>query len=74
MKRKRTTPEVNTASARQLWAMKRASQARDRNLIASKAVAPETMFFIRPNKVRSARIKWPDTFLRDTEGEEGSEK
>lgn len=74
MKKKRSAPETNTAPARQLWAMKRASQKRDRKLVANKTVAPETLHFLRGDRMRGFRIDWPDTPMRDVDSHRANAK
>jgi hypothetical protein len=49
--------------------MKRVSQARDRQLVASGAIVPEAMFFIRPYQLRNVRIEWPNVSLNDDQPE-----
>ena len=47
------------ASSRKLQTMKRASQSRDRKLVA-KGGAVDEMFLIHPDLVKRARIVWPE--------------
>jgi hypothetical protein len=58
MKKKRT----RVASARELKAMKRSGQARDRALVA-KGGAVEEIFLIRPKDARQAKLNWLDVDL-----------
>lgn len=53
-------PDVRVASGKRLWAMKRAAQARDRGLVERGEVPPEEMLFLRPHRVQSVRVEWPD--------------
>jgi hypothetical protein len=52
------------ASSKRLQRMKRASQSRDRNLVA-KAGAVDEMFLIGPDLARNAKVAWPDVDLLD---------
>jgi len=52
--------DVRAASGRQLRAMKRASQARDRALAQRDNVDPEAMLLLRPRRLRGARLEWPE--------------
>lgn len=56
---------VRVASSKRLWAMKRKSQARDRDLLARGAVAQEDLMVLRPKRLQGARITWPDVPLID---------
>jgi hypothetical protein len=58
-------PIVNIASAEELWAMKRASQGRDRLLVASGAVDPAAMLFLRPDRLIGMRLEWPSCALNE---------
>ena len=61
---------VRRTSAKVLWRLKRQAQARDRELLDRGAAAPETMIFLRPDRLKNVRIVWPKTSLRDVaEGE-----
>ena len=51
--------------AEKMWAMKRESQARDRELIASGAVSSGRFLFIRPDMLRGAKFVWPEGSLLD---------
>lgn len=53
-------PDVQVVSGRHLWATKRASQARDKELVAEGKVPPEAMIFLRPELLQGAQIEWPD--------------
>ena len=46
------------ASSKKLQAMKRASQSRDRKLVA-KGGAVDEMFLIHPDLVKGAKVVWP---------------
>lgn len=50
-------------SGERLWRMKREQQARDRELVARGAVRPEAMLFLRPDRLRGARITWHSGLL-----------
>ncbi|MDE2050669.1 MAG: type II toxin-antitoxin system RelB/DinJ family antitoxin [Gammaproteobacteria bacterium] len=56
---------VRFASAKRLWAMKREAQARDHELLARGAVSPESLLLLRPERLRGARVRWPDAPLSD---------
>jgi addiction module RelB/DinJ family antitoxin len=56
---------VHVASGKQLWQMKRASQARDRQLVARGALSPEDVMLIKPKALRGATIRWPTAKLSD---------
>jgi addiction module RelB/DinJ family antitoxin len=56
---------VRVASGKHLLSMKRKAQVRDRALIASGEISPESVVMIRPDQVRGAKIKWPDAPLTD---------
>jgi hypothetical protein len=45
--------------------MKRASQARDRELVARGAVSSEDLMLVKPKDLRGARIRWPNAKLSD---------
>lgn len=60
---------VAVISAARMWALKRAAQARDRELVASGAVPPEAMLFIRPEMLRGAEIEWPKRSLLDEDSQ-----
>jgi TDG/mug DNA glycosylase family protein len=57
--------ERRVVSARTLWRWKREQQARDRELVASGTVRPESMLLIRPEMLKGVRIVWPDISLVD---------
>ena len=57
--------EVKVVSARTLWKMKRASQARDRALAMRGKTSKGDGLLISPKLVRGARIRWPSTRLDD---------
>jgi addiction module RelB/DinJ family antitoxin len=56
---------VRRASAKQLWAMKRAAQARDRARVASGEVPAEAMLMLRPEWLEGAVVQWPEDSLLD---------
>ena len=56
---------VRVASGKQLWEMKRASQARDRQLVARGALSPEDVMLVKPKALRGASIRWPTAKLSD---------
>jgi hypothetical protein len=61
--------EVPNSSARvalskKLQSMKRASQSRDRKLVAKNGAVDE-MFLIGPDLAKSAKVAWPDVDLID---------
>jgi|SRR5690554_6135740 len=58
-------PSVRVASSKQLWAMKRAAQSRDRELVDSGEMPPEAMVMLRPNRLKGAVIEWPEDSLLD---------
>lgn len=66
MKAKKAQPG-SEVSAKCMRAMKRASQARNRELVASGGVPPEAVFLVRPDKLQNARIEWPRGSLLDEE-------
>jgi addiction module RelB/DinJ family antitoxin len=56
---------VRVVSGKRLWQMKRASQARDRDLLARGTLAIEDVMLIKPKALRGARIRWPTAKLSD---------
>jgi addiction module RelB/DinJ family antitoxin len=52
-------------SGKRLWQMKRASQARDRDLLARGALSAEDVMLIKPKALRGASIRWPTAKLSD---------
>ncbi|SRR5579872_278951 len=56
---------VQVARPSKLWAMKRQSQARDRQLVAIGRVQPEELMFLKPEDLEGARVQWPKARLRD---------
>lgn len=51
-------------SARTAWRWKRQAQARDRELVASGNLPPESVFLIPPEIARRAKVRaWPDLSL-----------
>jgi DNA-damage-inducible protein J len=56
---------VRVASGKRLWQMKRASQARDRDLVARGAFSAEDVMLVKPKDLRGARIRWPTAKLSD---------
>jgi DNA-damage-inducible protein J len=53
-------PGVRAVPGKQLRAMKRASQVRDLALAMRENVPPEAMLLLRPERLRGARIEWPE--------------
>lgn len=56
---------VRVVSGRRLWQMKRASQARDRQLAAQGVLSAEDVMLIKPKALRGASIRWPTVKLSD---------
>lgn len=56
---------VLVVSGKRLWQMKRASQARDRQLIAQGVLSAEDVMLIKPKALRGASIRWPTAKLTD---------
>jgi hypothetical protein len=56
--------DARVASSKKLQSMKRASQARDRKLVA-KGGAVDEMFLIGPDLAKNAKVAWPDVDLID---------
>jgi hypothetical protein len=56
---------IREVSGELLWQMKRASQARDRELVARGAVSSEDLMLVKPKDLRGARIRWPNAKLSD---------
>jgi addiction module RelB/DinJ family antitoxin len=56
---------VRVVSGKRLWQMKRASQARDRQLMARGALSAEDVMLIKPKALRGASIRWPRAKLSD---------
>jgi hypothetical protein len=61
----RAQSPVRVVSGKHLWAMKRKAQKRDRELAARGEVPPAAMLLLRPNRLQSALIEWPDAPLVD---------
>jgi hypothetical protein len=55
---------ARVASSKKLRSIKRASQSRDRKLVAKNGAIDE-MFLISPDLVKSAEVAWPDVDLID---------
>lgn len=55
---------ARVASSKKLQSIKRASQARDRKLVAKDGAVDE-MFLIGPDLAKNAKIAWPDVDLID---------
>lgn len=53
-------PAVRVVSGKQLRAMKRATQSRDRALVERGEVPPESMLMLRPERLKGARVEWPE--------------
>jgi addiction module RelB/DinJ family antitoxin len=60
---KSSAPRV--VPAKLLWQMKRASQARDQDLVARGELSAEDLMLIKPKALRRATIRWPNTKLSD---------
>ena len=52
------------ASSKKLQSIKRASQSRDRKLVAKEGAVDE-MFLIGPDLAKNAKVAWPDVDLID---------
>lgn len=57
--------DVRVISSKQLWQMKRASQARDHQLVARGALSAEDVMLVKPKALRGASIRWPTAKLSD---------
>jgi hypothetical protein len=55
---------AHVASSKILQSMKRASQSRDRKLVAKDGAVDE-MFLIGPDLAKNAKVAWPDVDLID---------
>jgi hypothetical protein len=55
---------TRVALSKKLQSMKRASQSRDRKLVAKNGAVDE-MFLIGPDLAKSAKVAWPDVDLID---------
>ena len=55
---------ARVVSSKRLQTMKRASQSRDRKLVAKEGAVDE-MFLISPDLARNAKVAWPDVDLLD---------
>lgn len=53
-------PDSRAVSGKQLRAMKRASQGRDRALAQNGDVEPEAMLLLRPGRLKGARLEWTE--------------
>ncbi|MGH8318110.1 MAG: hypothetical protein ACREUL_09055 [Steroidobacteraceae bacterium] len=53
-------------SARQIDKKKQEQQARDHDLISRGVVDPQSLFFLRPARLKGARLEWPETGLIDS--------
>jgi len=60
MVKKSRRSRIRAISPKRARAMKRASQQRDRRLVASGTVPPEAMLLLRPDQLKGAHIEWPD--------------
>jgi addiction module RelB/DinJ family antitoxin len=56
---------LRVVTGKQLRAMKRAAQARDRELAAGGKVAPEAMLMLRPERLKGSHVEWPEDSLLD---------
>ena len=52
--------EVISISAAQFWDMKREAQARDQALVRSGQVPQRSLYLLKSEDLRGAKIKWPD--------------
>lgn len=50
---------IQRVSARRLRQIKRREQKRDLEMVAAGKLSAESVLMIRPDQVRSAKIKWP---------------
>jgi hypothetical protein len=57
-KSKAAPKKPRTISQRTLWRSKRKAQALCRELVASGKLAPEDVFFIRPDQIKGAKVDW----------------
>jgi hypothetical protein len=57
---------ARVASSKKLQSIKRASQSRDRELVAKEGAVDE-MFLIGPDLAKNAKVAWPDVDLIDEE-------
>lgn len=64
----RPGPEVQSEDS-WFWRMKREAQARDQELLASGEISSEEMWLLKPERLRGARLRWPDVSLIDDEEE-----
>jgi hypothetical protein len=55
---------ARVASSKKLQSIKRASQSRDRKLVAKEGAIDE-MFLIGPDLAKNAKVTWPDVDLLD---------
>lgn len=51
--------DSDAASAEEIWAMKQASQSRDRDIAAREDVSGGELLLVRPQDARRAVIRWP---------------
>lgn len=58
-------PNLRVVSGKHLAAMKRAEQARDRDLAAAGALPAEARLMLRPERLEGAEIQWPSGSLLD---------
>lgn len=58
-------PSVRVVSGKHLWAMKRAAQARHRELVERGEVPPGGSLMFPSEVIKSARIEWPDDSALD---------
>lgn len=56
---------VRVVSAKRLRQMKRASQTRDRQLVARGELSAEDVMLVKPKALRGASIRWPTAKLSD---------
>jgi DNA-damage-inducible protein J len=56
---------VRVVSGKRLRQMKRASQTRDRQLVARGELSAEDVMLVKPKALRGASIRWPTAKLSD---------
>lgn len=61
--KKRMQANIQTISAKQFWKMKRDAQKRDHKLASSGKVPPEAFLLLRPDRLKGAKLEWPDEDL-----------
>lgn len=58
-------PSVRVVSGKHLWAMKRAAQARHRELVERGEIPPGGSLMFPTDVIKSARVEWPDDSALD---------